>query len=414
MNKKWSHKHFILDMIFDKNFLKFISSVIILVIFFAFLKSDIADFDITLFVSVIMLFLCNFIANWIYAFYTRKAEDSRKLSNKCDNICRLYNQEKLLKYNNYGKEETFPMIVLAIRRITAVAFDIVMNDCNSDKVFEQPEDIKKNSVWLLDAHRCSYQYNSRTVRLDDFKQKGNKVELTYSNACYWDLLMTNRVMDYEWKDGRTIRNIYELGPYINSLKDSKMANHIGFNGFIEFEGDGILFIKRSGKMSVGKKILGTSVSAKLNPLYDYKKYEKLTTELLYEAIAQAVNRELKYFTVNNSHIEVDHNDIKNSIFAFYRDLVEGGKPQILFYYKIKGKDESGCDVRFEKGNKRHQISRDKKLAKIDGDEYTFITLSQLRNAYISNNSIYIYDLKKKYKMTSSAAASVVMLLDAYK
>lgn len=145
------------------------------------------------------------------------------------------------------------------------------------------------------------------------------------------------------------------GLYINSLKDSKMANQIGFNG-----------------------------------------------------------RELKYFTVNNSHIEVDHNDIKNSIFAFYRDLVEGGKPQILFYYKIKGKDESGCDVRFEKGNKRHQISRDKKLAKIDDDKYTFITISQLRNAYISNNSIYINDLKKKYKMTSSAAASVVMLLDAYK
>lgn len=72
MNKKWSHKHFILDMIFDKNFLKFISSVIILVIFFAFLKSDIADFDITLFVSVIMLFLCNFIANWIYAFLYKK------------------------------------------------------------------------------------------------------------------------------------------------------------------------------------------------------------------------------------------------------------------------------------------------------------------------------------------------------
>lgn len=174
MNKKWSHKQFILDMIFDKNFLKFISSVIILVIVFTFLKSNIAAFDITLFVSVIMLFLCNFISNWIYAFYTRKAEDSRKLPNKCDNICRLYNQEKLLKYNNHGKEETFPMIVLAIRRITAVAFDIVMNDCNSDKVFELPEDIKNNSEWLLDAHRCSYQYNSRTVRLDDFKQKGNK------------------------------------------------------------------------------------------------------------------------------------------------------------------------------------------------------------------------------------------------
>ena len=57
--------------------------------------------------------------------------------------------------------------------------------------------------------------------------------LTYSNVTYWDLLMTNRAMDYEWEDGRKTRDVYEPGPYISPLASSEIANHIGFNGFID-------------------------------------------------------------------------------------------------------------------------------------------------------------------------------------
>ena len=65
-----------------------------------------------------------------------------------------------------------------------------------------PDEIAKRSDWLLKAHVDALKYNSRTVRLDDLKKCGNQVMLTYSNVTYWDLLMTNRAMDYEWEDGR--------------------------------------------------------------------------------------------------------------------------------------------------------------------------------------------------------------------
>lgn len=71
------------------------------------------------------------------------------------------------------------------------------------------------------------------------------------------------------------------GLYINSLKDSKMANQIGFNG-----------------------------------------------------------RELKYFTVNNSHIEVDHNDIKNSIFASTEILLKAESLRFYFITKLRKKMKS--------------------------------------------------------------------------
>ena len=84
-----------------------------------------------------------------------------------------------------------------------------MNHFNAAKVYELPDEIAKRSDWLLKAHVDALKYNSRTVRLDDLKECGNQVMLTYSNVTYWDLLMTNRAMDYEWEDGRKTRDVYE-------------------------------------------------------------------------------------------------------------------------------------------------------------------------------------------------------------
>lgn len=223
------------------------------------------------------------------------------------------------------------------------------------------------------------------------------------------MLRTNRVMDYEWENGKTNRNVYEPGPFISPLESSLMANHIGFNAFIEFPEIGILFVGRSNKLSVGKKTWGTSVSAKLNPKFDYKKGEHFTLDRFYDSIAESINRELKYFTVNGKSIDVKGNQIKGSIFAFYRDLVEGGKPQFLLYYKFGNKK---LDVKFNKDGYESCLKQDKSTAMIDGTKYAFLTIDQLKQAYITQDEIFISGQKKKYKMTPSAVASVVLLLEA--
>lgn len=394
----------IYKILFDKDFPGFIAASIVLFIAYKFMKVD--TLDISLFVSVFTLFVCNILGRLIYNLYSNNKEDSIKLSTDYDGICKRYKEEPLLTYNRNVK---FPIIVLVKRKLKDKPFDIIMDHKNAANVYSLPEQIENRSEWLLDAHRCSYDYDSRTVRLDNLTHKDNKVILTYSNTTYWDLLRTNRAMDYEWENRKTNRNVYEPGPFISPLEFSLMANHIGFNGFIEFHEIGILFVGRSNKMSVGKKTWGTSISAKLSPKYDYKKGEHFTLDGFYDSIAESINRELKYFRVNGQPINVTAKQIKGSIFAFYRDLVEGGKPQFLLYHKF-GNEK--LDVKFNKDGYESSLRQDKSSAMIDGTKYAFLTTDQLKQAYITQDEIFISGLKKKYKMTPSAVASVVLLLEA--
>ena len=392
-NKK-DKKTILRQIIFDKNFPGFVAASIVLFIAYKFMKVD--TLDISLFLSVFTLFVCNILGRLIYNLYSKNKEDSIKLSTDYDGICKRYKEEPLLSYNRNVK---FPIIVLVKRKLKDKPFDIIMDHKNAANVYSLPEQIENRSEWLLDAHRCSYDYDSRTVRLDNLTHKDNKVILTYSNTTYWDLLRTNRAMDY----------VYEPGPFISPLEFSLMANHIGFNGFIEFHEIGILFVGRSNKMSVGKKTWGTSISAKLSPKYDYKKGEHFTLDGFYDSIAESINRELKYFRVNGQPINVTAKQIKGSIFAFYRDLVEGGKPQFLLYHKFGNKK---LDVKFNKDGYESSLRQDKSSAMIDGTKYAFLTIDQLKQAYITQDEIFILGQKKKYKMTPSAVASVVLLLEA--
>lgn len=402
--RKNNKKTLLYKILFDKDFPGFIAASIVLFIAYKFMKVD--TLDISLFVSVFTLFVCNILGRLIYNLYSNNKEDSIKLSTDYDGICKRYKEEPLLSYNRNVK---FPIIVLVKRKLKDKPFDIIMDHKNAANVYSLPEQIENRSEWLLDAHRCSYDYDSRTVRLDNLTHKDNKIILTYSNTTYWDLLRTNRAMDYEWENRKTNRNVYEPGPFISPLEFSLMVNHIGFNGFIEFHEIGILFVGRSNKMSVGKKTWGTSISAKLSPKYDYKKGEHFTLDGFYDSIAESINRELKYFRVNGQPINVTAKQINGSIFAFYRDLVEGGKTQFLLYHKF-GNEK--LDVKFNKDGYESSLKQDKSSAMIDGTKYAFLTIDQLKQAYITQDEMFISGLKKKYKMTPSAVASVVLLLEA--
>ena len=395
-------------ILFDKDFPGFVAAGIVLVIAYNFLEID--KLDISLFLSVFSLFICNILGRIIYSLYSTNKEDSIKLTTDYEGICKRYKEESLLTY----KSVTLPITVLATRKLKDKPFNIIMNHKNASNVYRLPDQIESNSDWLLRAHKCSYAYDSRTVRLDNLVHYDNKVILTYSNATYWDLLRTNRVMDYKWENGKTNRNVYEPGPFISPLDLSLMANNIGFNGFIEFSGVGILFVERSNNLSVGKKTWGTSGSSKISPKFDYKKGEHLTLDKFYSSIAESINRELKYFEVNGNSIEIKREQIEGSIFAFYRDLVEGGKPQFLLYYKYENDSDTSLNVIFNKSGKKSCLKKDKINAVIDGTKYTFITIKQLKEASITQDEIFVSEQKKKYRMTPSAVASVVMLLEAVK
>lgn len=122
------------------------------------------NLDISLFLSVFMLFVCNILGRLIYNLYSKNKEDSIKLSADYDVICNRYKEKLLLTYNN--KSMKLLMTVLDARKLKDKKINIVMDHQNAANVYRLPEQIENNSEWLLGAHRCSYAYDSRTVRLD--------------------------------------------------------------------------------------------------------------------------------------------------------------------------------------------------------------------------------------------------------
>lgn len=76
-NKK-DKKTILRQIIFDKNFPGFVAASIVLFIAYKFMKVD--TLDISLFLSVFTLFVCNILGRLIYNLYSNNKEDSIKLS----------------------------------------------------------------------------------------------------------------------------------------------------------------------------------------------------------------------------------------------------------------------------------------------------------------------------------------------
>ena len=235
------------------------------------------------------------------------------------------------------------------------------------------------------------------IRLDDLKHEKEKIELLYSKTTYYDSLMTNRAMDYEWPNGETIRDIYEPGPFISPLKDSKLSNHLGFNGFIETSDGKIIFVRRGNKVSIGKNIIASSISASLKAKYVYNEDLSISTERLSDAMREEIKGELK--------IDIDKKErMDRGIFAFYRDLLEGGKPQFLFYYKLEGEEFS-----FEKIKDNFKPSKmERKIGDVDGGELIPLSREDLYTVKMEIDKIFIPGLNDKKVGTSP---NVVMSLE---
>lgn len=345
--------------------------------------------SIDTFSAIILAFLCQIIADTITKRFERKNEDSLKLTKDYQTIIKKYERSNLLHFEN----KTFPIICLALRNSSSLPFQFEFDDSSFDKKYQLPSQIAQNSDTLMQAHKYSNIYNQLNIRLDNLKQKDNLIVLSYSQTTYYDSLITNRAMDYCWNNGKTIREIYEPGPFISDLEKSKFSNHLGFNGFLETSDGKIIFVKRGKKLSVGKNTWSPSVAASLKAKYALNENQKFDKQGLSNAIRKEITDEL--------YIEFDQDiDLTESIFAFYRDLVEGGKPQFLFYYKLENytfdEFQANFYAKYKKGNNV-----------VDGTKFIGLSIDECRNSELTYSGILSKDIF--YNMSVSSASSLAML-----
>lgn len=366
-------------------------------------------YDTSILVSFLIVFLCESIANTITWYVERWTEDDIKLDHNYKALVNKYSVDKsnMVQWKNKdGKTVYIPALKLYERNINSKPIEFSVEKDTCIHTYNLPKQIADNSATLFNAHSHSTTYNNINIRLNDLTIDNNKVKLLYGLTTYYDSLLTNRAMDYPFKGNRTVREVYEPGPFLSPLSKSKLSNHLGFNGFVELSDGNIIFVKRGNTLSVAKGMWQQSVGASLKTKYCMDSNHNLSEDGLGNAIKQEINDELK--------IKIDDSEnLKKYIFAFYRDIVEGGKPQFLFYYKTNKYNKDSFIEEFNNALREKQANNSiPKRVVIDGKQFEFFTIEQLKS--------FTYDIDSMtdnngnvYKMMPSSIASIILLLDNY-
>lgn len=351
--------------------------------------------DVGILVSFLLVAVCELIASLLGNLIGTKCEDATKLTEDYDKLCKKYPREEFVMLG----DKKCPVICLCLRKRKDAPFTLIIRENDERKRYELPSQVADRSDDIMNAHRYSKIHNNWNIRLDDLQQNGNEISLIYSTTMYFDSLITNRAMDYDWGNGKTVREVYEPGPFLSTLSESKLSNHLGFNGFIETADGQIIFVMRYGKVSIGKRTLANSIGAAMKTRYCLNDEKQFDKEGLDNAIRGEIKDELK--------LEIsDSDDLCDCIFGFYRDVVEGGKPQFLFYYKTDWDSE-----KIKKALK-DGIKEDKKKKRgpflTDGKKLIFIPRTELGELELAPGYLKRKN-GKKYRMMPSAVASVELL-----
>lgn len=298
---------------------------------------------------------------------------------------------------------------------------VVAND--STNMYEIPKEIEKYKYELLSAHSASNKYNHLNIRVDNWykKENTNELVLSTSRTTYYSSLMTNRAMDYLLGDGITVRDVLQYGPFIPSLKESNLSNHLGINLFVITSDGYIPFVLRNKIVSIGKKTYGTSVGASVKAK---SVLNDAGDRVRWSGIEKSIRQEIE------DELSINKDDIDSiEIIAAYRDIVEGNKPQLLGIAYLKcDKENIPSNIRTKWYELRSIIKilfHDKKEApkyirncitkesKALRDGNSFIWIK--KDDFIDEMKVYenyfytkkvIGKIKKKYPIVPSVAASI--------
>ena len=394
--------------------------VVILLFFFKIEKIiDLTTFSTVVIVSTIS-FIIGKLGNWLY----NKVEDSVKLTNDYDSLITRYSLEPMVTYTNKSTNEIvkFPVVK------SADLFDkqIVVED-DPRYEYQLPQLVIGYYGELIEAHKTSEVYNNPNIRVNQWNISNEEFIIHTGRTTYFNSLVTNRSIDYTFRKNITARELYECGPYLNSLEQSKLSNHLGFNGFVESADGYLVFIVRGTNVSIAKNTIGTSVGASMKVKYALDENREFTTKGMYHSILCEIRDEL---SITEDSLEITE-DKQIVLISAYRDLVEGGKPQLLFYAKSRlTKDEIEKNFFEQKIANSKQFKDNSKTSngQIKYEEYKFKSSQEQKMLYDGNRLIWfatdellsdkteLYPDKmiinnKKYNMVPSVSASIVMLLN---
>lgn len=258
----------------------------------------------------------------------KKDSDNLNLSNKPKNT-----DEKIqeLAINNFINQSILNIANINVFTNINGKTKLIVNNDTSEY---HPLDvfIESNRMALLGAH--NNKENNDTIRLDNFIYKNNSLKVDLSRTTYFDMLTTNRALDYPIGE-TTLRKFYEYRKYLTPLKESKLSNQIGITGVILSKDGYVLYEDRNRKKSTWQNKFGPSISFSLKEDYLVKKHsEKLSGKSdVMGSIVKAIENSIKNnfgFTKDDFYPIV----FEKNFMGVARDILEGGKPNFYFFAQL--------------------------------------------------------------------------------
>ncbi len=291
---------------------------LVLVAFLIFSTSDV----ISNVVGTIIGFVFSTVILYIFRVVSANLEDMLKVNKDTQALLRVYKgapeYRKRLELN--GTQVEFAYADCLVDR--GYTYDVVDQDRQN---FALDDFILENYDTLFSAHTGSTKINSTTVRLDDVEKNGDHVTFHLSRSTVFNHLVTNRAIDFIIFDSVTLRDMYEYGPRLRPLKDSKMSNHVGINALV-FLSDGALLVPRRNKAStISKNQITSSIAVKL----DFPgEGTAITADYLIRG--NILDNLTKRLHIAPEDLHPEAIDIR--FLGMGQSIYEGGKPQ--FYYSV--------------------------------------------------------------------------------
>ena len=345
-------------------------------------------------------------------------EDSVKLDTHFEHLKEIYSGESFVNAGNTDVDPLYSERCIPVVKIADLDGKRIEIKDNSRKFYSPPPFVKKHREELLEAHRSSEIYDNVNIRVKDWYIDDDSFVIVTERTKYFDSLVTNRAMDYRLETGDTVREQLEPGSSLTSLVRSRLSNHLGFNGMVESSNGWFFFVFRKKNLSIAKKTYGNSINASLKTKYALNGADdSFAPDGLYRAIREEIRDEVGIGV--EEFLEPDEIDAERRctpvIVCAYRDLLEGGKPQLFFYYRssLTKKRISEC---FAKNNERsrkagrYEPQRDRSIRAVmtDGDRLFWISREDILNDEKTKVCIDRIELSERDDNGDSRAVSLPM------
>jgi len=254
-------------------------------------------------------------------------EDLLKINYDTQELLEIYSGDPNYKKTLTARDKT---------QVTFAYAHVLIADGGSYSVVDQPEKrfeldelIQGYYDHLFSAHSNSAKQNFDTIRLDRYDPATRTFHL--SRSTYFNHLVTNRAVDFKLFQDISLRTIYEYGPRLTPLEQSKMSNHVGINALV-FLSDGHLLIpQRRADSTISKNKITSSIAVMLNFPNETKHDPRSATitadYLLRDNIFKNLSDRVK---LPADAIDEAQTDIV--FLGMGQNIYEGGKPQ--FYYAV--------------------------------------------------------------------------------